>query len=113
MYFFAGFPGVGKRGVDTIFGADGMTLGIVLAYVAAASVIGFVLMAWDKYQAKVAGWRVPEKTLLGMAVVGGSVGVYAAMRLFRHKTKHWYFAIGVPVIMAAQVAVMVYMGVGR
>lgn len=76
-----------------------------LAYLAVINLAGFCLMAWDKRQAVIAGWRVAEKTLLGAALAGGSVGVYAAMRLFRHKTRHWQFWLGVPAMMAAQVAV--------
>ncbi len=77
-----------------------------LAYLAVINLAGFCLMAWDKRQAVIAGWRVAEKTLLGAALAGGSVGVYAAMRLFRHKTKHWQFWLGVPAIMLAQMTAL-------
>ena len=82
---------------------------ILLAYLAVINVVGIVQMAWDKFQAKRSGWRVPEKTLLGTAVIGGSFGIYAGMRLFRHKTKHPRFSYGVPVIMVLQIAVAAYL----
>lgn len=83
-------------------------LWIGLAAVVLLNVCGFVLMAWDKRRARNAGWRVPEKTLIGFALVGGSVGVYAGMRLFRHKTLHRKFSWGVPAIMATQACLLVY-----
>lgn len=80
----------------------------VIFCLAGISLVGFVLTAWDKWQAKRGGWRIPEKTLLGLAVIGGGPGVYLAMQLFRHKTRHWQFSIGVPVIMVAQIIGVCY-----
>lgn len=82
---------------------------VVLLFLAALNVAGVGIMWWDKFRARTGGWRVPEKTLLGLALVGGSVGVLAGMRWFRHKTKHPQFYIGVPVIIALQVAVVAYL----
>lgn len=82
---------------------------ILLAYLAVVNVVGVAQMGWDKFQAKRSGWRVPEKTLLGTAVIGGSLGVYAGMRLFRHKTRHPQFSYGVPIIIILQIAVVAYM----
>lgn len=76
---------------------------------AAINLVGLALMGWDKFQATRSGWRVPEKTLLGVAAIGGSLGVFAGMRLFRHKTRHWRFSVGVPIIMAAQIAVFYFL----
>lgn len=78
----------------------------VLAYFAVINAAGFCLMAWDKRQAVMKGWRVAEKTLLGVALAGGAVGVYAAMRTLRHKTRHWRFFLVTPVLIPAQLAAL-------
>ena len=63
---------------------------ILLAY-AVLSLIALLLYASDKRKAKKNRWRIPEKVLLGIGFLGGSVGALLGMNLFRHKTKHWYF----------------------
>ena len=60
-------------------------------------------MLADKLKAKKGAWRIPERTLIGIAVIGGSIGAIAGMNLFRHKTRHLKFSIGLPVILAVQV----------
>lgn len=60
-------------------------------------------MGIDKTKAKRRKWRIPEATLFLVAIIGGSIGSIAGMYIFRHKTKHWYFVIGMPVILALQV----------
>ena len=77
---------------------------ILLIYFLIINVIGFFLMGIDKLRAKKQVWRVPEKTLFLIALLGGSVGTNIGMYVFRHKTKHWYFVIGMPLILIAQVA---------
>ena len=74
------------------------SLKMILIFMAAMSVIGFFAMGIDKMKAKRDMWRTPEKVLLGFAFLGGGAGVWLGMELFRHKTKHWYFKYGVPVI---------------
>ncbi len=64
---------------------------IYLIAVAVMSVISFVLYAADKAKAKQKAWRTPEKVLLLSSFLLGAPGGYAAMLIFRHKTKHWYF----------------------
>ena len=59
-------------------------------------------MLADKLKAKRRAWRIPEAVLMGIAALGGSLGILIGMYLFRHKTKHTKFAIGVPVILAVQ-----------
>lgn len=66
------------------------------------NILGFVLVALDKYKARKHLWRIPEKSFFLIAIIGGSVGVYISMLLFRHKTRHWYFMLGIPVILALQ-----------
>lgn len=70
------------------------------------TVATFVLCAIDKFAAKKQLRRVPEKTFFLLSALGGSVGMYAAMLTFRHKTQHWYFKYGIPAIIVAQVALV-------
>jgi len=64
-------------------------------------------MLIDKYRAQKNQWRIRESTLIGIAVIGGSIGIFLGMRLFRHKTKHAKFYIGVPLILALQLLLTV------
>ena len=75
-------------------------LGIYLIII---NVITFFIYGLDKYKAKNDRWRIPEKTLIGAAVIGGSIGAWAGMRVFHHKTRHPKFYIGVPVIFVLQI----------
>lgn len=75
----------------------------LLIYLFLINALGFLFMLNDKVKAKKNQWRIPEATLMGLAIVGGSLGVYMGMRLFRHKTLHPKFSIGVPLIMALQI----------
>ena len=78
---------------------------IFLIYLAAVNVLAFLAYGDDKRRAKRPGARrTPEKTLLGLAAVGGSLGALLGMRLFHHKTRHWYFKYGVPAMLVLQVA---------
>ena len=76
--------------------SDGLK--IALIFMVFMSVVGFCAMGMDKEKAKANAWRIPEKTLLGFAFLGGGAGVWLGMEVFRHKTKHWYFKYGVPAI---------------
>ena len=76
----------------------------IFLYIATAvSVAAFFIYFLDKCLAKAGAWRVPEKVLLSLSVLFGGVGGLASMLLFRHKTKHWYFVIGMPAILFSQV----------
>lgn len=66
------------------------------------------MMGIDKSRAKRHAWRIPEKTLFLVCIFGGSVGTWAGMYLFRHKTKHWYFVIGMPVILVVHIAMIAF-----
>ena len=77
---------------------------ILLVYFLIINVVGFFIMGIDKLRAKKQAWRVPEKTLFLVALIGGSIGTNAGMYVFRHKTKHWYFVVGMPVILIGQIA---------
>ena len=73
------------------------------------SLVLFVLMGLDKGKAKSGARRVPEKTLFLFALLGGAVGGTAGMFFFRHKTKHWYFRLGFPLLAAAQLALCAWL----
>ncbi len=76
---------------------------ILLIYLAAVNLFGLIIMGVDKSRAKIRKWRIPEATLFLVAIIGGSIGSIAGMYLFRHKTKHWYFVVGMPVILVLQI----------
>ena len=78
---------------------------IVCIYLIMINIVGFSIMGIDKKRAKRHQWRIPEKTLFLIAILCGSVGSIAGMYVFRHKTKHPKFVIGMPVILAAQILV--------
>jgi len=65
-------------------------------------------MLADKLKAKRGAWRIPEKTLLGVAAAGGSIGSLVGMYTFRHKTKHIKFTLGIPLILIAQLALAIW-----
>ena len=71
-------------------------------WLALMSVVLFCVMGADKGRAKTGARRVPEKTLFLLALIGGAVGGVIGMRVFRHKTKHWYFAWGFPILALLQ-----------
>ena len=76
----------------------------LFVYLAAMNLLDFVLMGVDKSKSKRGAWRIPEVRLLLVAVIGGSVGGILGMLLFRHKTRHAAFALGLPVILLVQLA---------
>lgn len=77
-------------------------------YLILMNLIGFGLMGVDKQRARRRDWRIPEKVLFGAALLGGSVGAWAGMYLFHHKTRHGYFVVGIPLILAVQAALVWY-----
>ena len=81
----------------------------VLLWVAAVSVVAFAMMGTDKRRARRGDWRIPEKSLFLAAVLGGSSGSILGMAAFHHKTRHWYFKVGMPAILIAQIALVVWL----
>lgn len=75
---------------------------IIISYVVMMNLVSFALMGIDKYKAKKKAWRIPEATLFLFAIFGGSIGSILGMFLFHHKTRHWYFLYGLPVILIVQ-----------
>ena len=81
----------------------------IICYLLAVNIVTFLLYGIDKYKAKKGKWRISEATLLTMAAIGGSIGAWAGMRLWHHKTMHKKFKYGIPVILILQVALAVYL----
>lgn len=77
-------------------------------YFIVMNLIGLFVMAADKNRARRHAWRIPEKVLFLVSVLGGSLGTWAGMYLFHHKTKHWYFVIGMPLIFFIQAGIAGY-----
>lgn len=69
---------------------------IIFLYILLTNLFTFSLMVFDKYQAQSQSIRVPEKWLFFFSFIGGSIGAFIAMRLVRHKTRHWTFVYGIP-----------------
>lgn len=81
---------------------------LVFLYLIIINAVAFLLMLVDKYKARKNLWRIPEATLMGVAVIGGSVGALIGMYTVRHKTKHLKFTVGIPLILAVQVALTLW-----
>ncbi|NFG25343.1 DUF1294 domain-containing protein [Clostridium botulinum] len=82
---------------------------VVLIYLLFINFIGFSIMLVDKKRAIHKEWRVPEKTLIGISIIGGSIGMILGMFTFRHKTKHLKFLLGIPVIIIIQFYIVIYL----
>ena len=76
-------------------------------YLIVINVVAFLAMYIDKRKAKYGKWRIPEQTLLILALIGGSIGAIAGMYTFRHKTKKLRFSIGFPVILILQIILLI------
>lgn len=80
-----------------------------LYYLLFINIITFMMYGIDKLKAKKGKWRISEATLLMMAIVGGSIGAWAGMRIWHHKTMHKKFQYGIPAIIIMQISLMVYL----
>ncbi len=89
-----------------------MNVTVGMGYLLLCNLLGFCLMGVDKFRAKRHLWRIRERTLFLCSLLGGSLGTWAGMYVFHHKTRHWYFVIGMPTILIAQV-VAAYLLVGK
>ena len=86
-----------------------LTLKIVLIYLVVINGVTFVVYGIDKYKAVRSKWRIPENTLIGLAIIGGSVGAWMGMKFWHHKTLHAKFRFGIPIILIAQVALVYWL----
>ena len=83
--------------------------GWLALYLAAVNIATFLPYGADKRRAKRGQWRITEKTLFLLPLLGGSVGGILGMRVFHHKTKHWYFRVGLPAILLAQLVLAYFL----
>ncbi|WP_026528739.1 DUF1294 domain-containing protein [Butyrivibrio sp. VCD2006] len=83
------------------------SLEYLLAYLGIINLISFLIMGNDKRKSKRNSFRTPESVLFLLALMGGSIGSILGMSIFRHKTKHWYFVVGMPLILIIQVGIVV------
>lgn len=77
---------------------------LVIGYLICINIVGYASMGLDKQKAIRHQWRISERTLFLIALLGGSLGSIFGMQRFRHKTKHWYFVWGMPAIFFAELA---------
>ena len=89
-------------------GMDKKTIILVaLAIIAIMNIVSFVLMGHDKRCARQGKWRVPEKTLFFVTACFGGLGGVLGMKVFHHKTQHWYFKVFFPVLLVIQVVTLI------
>lgn len=86
-----------------------LTLTNILIYLLSINLIGILIMLIDKRKAMKGSWRIPEKSLLIVAMLGGSIGTMIGMYWFRHKTKKLKFTIGFPVILITEIVFITYL----
>ena len=82
---------------------------IILTYLVIMNIVGVAVMGIDKSKAKRGAWRIKEATLFTVSLIGGSIGTLLGMYMFRHKTKHIYFVIGMPLILILHIALAVFL----
>ena len=80
----------------------------IIIYLLIINIIGFLIMLIDKKKAKYYKWRIPEKTIILITLLGGGIGTIAGMYIFRHKTKKIKFTLGLPTILIAEIIIIVY-----
>ena len=80
-----------------------------LSYLIFINIITFMVYGIDKLKAKKGKWRIPESTLLLLAIVGGSIGVWCGVKVWHHKTMHKKFRYGIPLIMTIQIVIIIYL----
>ena len=80
----------------------------IVIYLLIINVIGFLVMYIDKQKAKKGKWRIPEKTLLMLTILGGGIGTISGMYVFRHKTQKDHFVIGLPAITILEILGSIY-----
>lgn len=86
-----------------------MTDHLILLYLTIINAAGFLLMLIDKQKARRGAWRIPEATLIWIAILGGSIGSLIGMYFFRHKTRHLKFVLGIPLILFVQLSLVVWL----
>ena len=87
------------------------TIKNIIIYIIVINLLTFIAMWWDKHEAKKGDWRISEKALFILVLLGGGIGGILGMYVFRHKTKKWYFKYGFPIILILEVILGIYLGV--
>ncbi|MBO5656842.1 MAG: DUF1294 domain-containing protein [Agathobacter sp.] len=82
---------------------------VVVTYLVIINLIGFIIMGVDKSKAKKGAWRIPEKAFFIVSLLGGGLGSWIGMYTYRHKTKHWYFVVGIPAIFLVELVGLIYL----
>ena len=81
---------------------------IVIIYLVVINVVTFIIYRIDKVKAKQKKWRISEAMLLGLAIIGGSIGAWLGMKLWHHKTLHNKFRLGIPLILIVQIVLILF-----
>lgn len=84
-----------------------MIIRFFIAYLVILNIVTFCLFGIDKSAAVKEKQRIPNHVLLGLVAIGGSIGAWAGMYTFRHKTQKWYYTITVPLILLLQITLIV------
>lgn len=104
LFSSAALIGGADAATGIVVGADAGALPVFALFLLLLNAVTFLVYGLDKYKARRELPRIAERTLLGLAALGGSVGAWLGMRVFRHKTRHWYFRYGIPAIFLLQIA---------
>lgn len=86
---------------------------LILIYFVVTNILGFASMGIDKLKAKNHAWRIPEARLFFYAAIGGALGSFLGMKIFRHKTRHWYFVIGIPALLVVWLVLLGFLVFGN
>ena len=78
----------------------------IVYFLVSINILSFIVYGIDKWRAAHGRWRIPESTLLGLAVIGGSIGALLGMKVWHHKTKHKKFVLGLPAILIIQLIIV-------
>lgn len=84
-------------------------LALIIYALLALNLITFITYGIDKLKAKKSRWRIPESTLILLALIGGSIGAWLGIKVWRHKTQHKKFYIGIPLIITGQIILLIYL----
>jgi hypothetical protein len=82
---------------------------LIIGFFLIVNLLSYFLVGYDKYKAKRKGWRVAEKNLFAMALIGGAIGIFWGIRIFRHKTKHASFLYGIPFLVLVNLLIYIYL----
>lgn len=80
----------------------------IIFYLIVVNMITFIAFMRDKNKAKKNKWRIPEKTLMGLVIIGGAIGGFAGMKVFHHKTRKPLFRYGIPCVIIVEVLILIW-----